>query len=266
MGAQSARLTGGGVNTSIGHYEVFLAEHVTWMLGGDIHAAAAEQERLLRTLGVAARNGVSTAIDLGCGSGAQTLALAALGFAPVIAVDANRALLEELDGHANRGETASAAVRTVQADIRAALPQVARPGSADVIVCMGDTVTHLPDKADISALFVDVARALAPGGQFVLGYRDLTRPAHGTDRFVPVRATSDKVMTCFLEYRDADTVVVHDLLHVRSASGWSFRASDYPKLRIGSDWVRGACTAAGLSVDHDAAGPGGMRLLHAVKA
>jgi SAM-dependent methyltransferase len=254
------------MNTSVDHYDRLLAEHVTWMLGGDIHAAAAEQEQLLRGLGVAARGGASTAIDLGCGSGAQTLALAGLGFAPVVAVDANRALLDELDDHANELGADRGDIRIVQTDIRTALPRVTPPGSAEVVVCMGDTLTHLPAKADVSALLLDAARTLAPGGRLVLTYRDLSRPLHGTDRFIPVRATDDKVLTCFLEYLDADTVVVHDLLHVRSGSDWSFRASGYPKLRIGADWVRDECIAAGLSVDRDFTGPRGMQVLHAVKS
>lgn len=83
---------------------------------------------------------------------------------------------------------------------------------------MGDTLTHLPSKDDVAALLRDVAQSLAPGGQLVLSYRDLTRPLTGTDRFLPVRSTDDRIMTCFLEYADADTVMVHDLIHTRAGA------------------------------------------------
>jgi hypothetical protein len=42
---------------------------------------------------------------------------------------------------------------------------------------MGDTLTHLARKADVSALFQDVFDALHSGGVFVITYRSLTQLA-----------------------------------------------------------------------------------------
>jgi hypothetical protein len=72
---------------------------------------------------------------------------------------------------------------------------------------MGDTLPHLTAKSDVIALLGDVARALAPVGSLVVTYRDLTQPLHGTDRVIPVRATVDRLLTCFLEHLD-ETVCV----------------------------------------------------------
>ncbi|MDX3231536.1 class I SAM-dependent methyltransferase [Streptomyces sp. ME19-01-6] len=246
------------------HYEQLLAAHYTWMTGGDVAASAEDEAKLLRGLGVApASPGPSPAVDLGCGPGAQALALAALGFSPVIAVDTSQALLDELTAAAKRFP--DAAIRPVRADLRTALPELTAPGETDVIVCMGDTLTHLPAKDDVPALLADAARALAPGGRLVITYRDLTRPLEGTDRFLPVRSDADRILTCFLEYIDADTVRVHDLLHLRTAEGWTLRTSSYPKLRIAADWLAGRCRDAGLEVAHDEVGPRGMRVLVAVR-
>jgi len=64
------------------HYDDLLAEHYTWMLGDDIEQAARGQRILLDQLGdpPAGHAGRSVAVDVGCGSGAQTLALADMGF------------------------------------------------------------------------------------------------------------------------------------------------------------------------------------------
>ncbi|MFF7244712.1 class I SAM-dependent methyltransferase [Embleya sp. NPDC008237] len=243
------------------HYDRLLAEQYTWMLGGDIEALAAEQGALLRDLGVVPGPTPGVAVDLGCGPGQQTLALARAGFASVIAVDGNTALLAELARHV-RG---LGGIEPVHADIRGVLPRVARPGTVDVVVCMGDTLPHLPSRADVTALLADTARALAPGGRFVATYRDQSRPLRGTDRFIPVRSDRDRVFTCFLEYVDEDTVMIHDLVHTRAGDSWNLQAGSYPKLRIGSDWLSEQCRRAGLDVRDDTAGPRGIRILHAVK-
>jgi SAM-dependent methyltransferase len=254
------------MSTAANHYEQLLAEQYTWMLGGDLDALADAQTELLRGLGVAPPGDGEpgeggTAVDLGCGPGPQALALARLGFASVIAVDTSKALLDELSLHA----AGLPAIRPVHADLRTALPEVAPPGTAAAIVCMGDTLPHLPRKADVTALITEIRRALAPGGHLVVTYRDLTRPLEGTERFLPVRMSEDRLLTCFLEYADEDTVLVHDLLHIRSGAdgSWSLRTSSYPKLRIGAGWLAAECRAAGLDIRYDAVGPRGMRVLHA---
>lgn len=256
--------------TPVAHYDRLLAEHYTWMLGGDLPALVKGQRAFLTGLGLAPEHAGSLAVDLGCGPGHASLALAGLGFDPVLAVDLSRQFLDELGEAAARGAADAAAVRPVRADIRAALRDrdLVRPGSVGVVVCLGDTLTHLPTRGDVAALLRDVATVLAPGGVAVLSYRDLTVPLTGTDRFLPVRATEDRIMTCFLEYPDDFddyTVVVHDLVHTRRApgEGWTLRAGSYRKLRLAHGWVLDQCRAAGLAVIRDEPGPGpgggGMR-------
>ncbi|MER5391549.1 class I SAM-dependent methyltransferase [Saccharopolyspora sp. NPDC002686] len=252
------------MTTAADHYDRLLAEHYTWMLGGDIHAVASAQLELLRELGVRGDSDDAIAVDLGCGSGAQALALARLGFAPVIAVDTSAALLDELSERAAELDSGHV-VRPVHDDIRSALPRVVEPGTAAAIVCMGDTLPHLPAEADVSDLVGDIARALRPGGQFVATYRDLTGELVGPDRFIPVRSSEDRILTCFLDYVDDSTVLVHDLLHVRSGDGWELAVSSYPKLRLHPEWLAEQCRAAGLDVRRDAPGPRGQRVLHVVQ-
>ncbi|WP_033216624.1 class I SAM-dependent methyltransferase [Kitasatospora phosalacinea] len=243
------------------HYERLLAAHYTWMLGGDIRPVAQTQAELLERLGVLPRSGNDVAVDLGCGPGPQSLALARLGYATVFAVDTSARLLDELSEYAKEAP----AIRPVRADIREALPRLVAAGSASTVVCMGDTLTHLPAAHDVTRLMADAAHCLADGGLLVLTYRDLSTPLSGADRFLPVRATDDRIMTCFVESGAEDTVTVHDLIHTRTEDGWSLQVGSYAKLRLAPAWVAEQCRAAGLRVQEDGIGPRGLRLLTVVK-
>ena len=229
------------------HYEELLAAYYSRMFG-DFEAKVAEQQALLGRLGLRAPAGEATAVDLGCGSGFQSIALARLGFR-VLAVDFSDRLLVEL-GERTRGLPVTA----IAGDIRE-IARIARSG-VELVVCMGDTLTHLEREEDVGRLFGGVAAVLCRGGRFVLTFRDLSGARQGLDRFLPVCAADDLVMTCFLEYERA-TVKVHDLVWTRHPDGWRFRTSAYRKLRLGADSVIARLTQTGFSVERHAA-PAGM--------
>ncbi|MGO4716599.1 class I SAM-dependent methyltransferase [Bradyrhizobium sp. 2TAF24] len=222
------------------HYDSLLAEHYTWMFGLPFAAKVAEQRDTLAALGVGA-GAHGTAIDLGCGPGFQSLALADLGFQRVIAVDTSQALLHELDAH--KGDRP---VETVLADLRD-VDRLAAPGSVETIVCMGDTLTHLASRAEVSGVLGKVRDLLQPGGLLVLTFRDLSAELTGLDRFLPVRADADRIMVCVLDY-EPETVVVSDLVHVRTDEGWTLRKSSYRKLRLGPAALADELTGLGLAV------------------
>ena len=71
------------------HYDGVLAQHYSRMFG-DFETKVDEQRALLERLGVTARPSGGLAVDLGCGSGFQSVALARLGFR-VLAVDFSHA-------------------------------------------------------------------------------------------------------------------------------------------------------------------------------
>jgi len=223
------------------HYDRLLAEHYTWMFGVPFADKVAEQAELLRRAGVSAPR---LAVDLGCGSGFQSLALCRLGAERVFAVDTSRKLLDEMESR--KGDAPVTAVEGDLLDFRTLTP----PG-ADTIVCMGDTLTHLPDKAAVSALFAALAEALPSGGRCVLSYRDLSAAPAGLDRFIPLRATADKIMTCFLERTGPETVTVHDLVHVRTGETWTLRKSAYPKLILPLGDLRRELAGHGLVPDFE---------------
>jgi len=231
------------------HYEDILSSHYS-RLFGDFAAKVAEQRALLERLGVAAGVG-ALAVDLGCGSGFQSLALAQMGFR-VRAVDLSPRLLAEL-----AGRSAGLPVETVAGDLRSAAALV--PPGAALVVCMGDTLSHLPCEADLDDVFTGAAGRLAAGGQLILTFRDLSKEARELDRFIPVCALDDLVVTCFLEY-EPRTVRVHDLVWTRQAGSWRFQRGMYRKLRLAPSAVGARLERAGFRVAGDNA-PGGLAVL-----
>ena len=226
------------MSNAIDHYERLLAEHYTWMFGASRSFKAAEQREILTRLNLAGRE---LAVDLGAGTGFQTIALADMGFKRVLAIDTSARLLQELrDFHGERP------VALVQDDLMHISQHVAA-GTADAVVCMGDTLPHLPARELLPRLFSDVFRTLRPSGQFVLSFRDLSSELLGVDRFTTVRSTADKIMTCFLEYGPV-SVMVHDLIHVREGESWKLLKSCYPKLILSVDAVRRSLEEAGFEV------------------
>jgi SAM-dependent methyltransferase len=214
------------VNSVNEHYDTLLADHYTWMAGGHAEMVAG-QRRILTELGLLA-TGSDRALDLGCGSGFQSVALAQLGF-QVTALDFSRKLLGELVSR--QGQLS---VTALEGDIRDVASLVA-PGFA-VAVCMGDTLTHLPSRESMIQMLANVSHLLDKGGALVLSFRDLTVELTGTERFIPVRSDFNRIMTCFLEY-EPDAVLVHDLVHVRDGKNWTLHKSSYRKLRVSLAWV-----------------------------
>lgn len=216
------------------HYREHLGRVYDWMLG-DFEQASVRSEAQLRGAGLGPGGG-ALAVDLGCGSGLQSVPLARLGYR-VLALDTCKALLQRLEERA-RGLP----IRALEEDLLLFRRRIDEPAAA--IVCMGDTLSHLTSREEVRALLVDAAGALAPGGRLVLGFRDLTSVPV---RFIPVRSDEARILTCILE-EQGDFVVVHDLLHERQESGWKMSVSSYRKLRLGSEGVRADAVAAGLEI------------------
>jgi SAM-dependent methyltransferase len=237
------------------HYENLLAEHYTWMFGTGALEKAAEQRQLLERLGI---GGGALAVDLGAGSGFQSIALADMGFKRVVAIDTSAKLLAEL--RSNRG---ARPVDVIQCDMMRLSEHIAS-ASADVIVCMGDTLPHLPARDLIPSLFASIHRALRSDGAIVLTFRDLSAELRGTDRFIPVRSTADKIMTCFLEY-GPEVVMVHDLVHIRAGDTWVLTKSSYPKLRLSVSTIQRELEQVGFQV-HTQENIRGFSVLAARKA
>jgi SAM-dependent methyltransferase len=233
------------------HYEKHLGPVYTWMIG-DLEAAFARGRTELDQLGLGA-SANRTAVDLGAGFGMHSVPLAERGYA-VTAIDSYKPLLDEL-----RLRSASLPINVVVGEISAFRSYVQRP--VDVVLCMGDTLTHLADFADVDTLLDGAADALRSGGVFAATFRDYTgKPLQGNDRFIPVRSDENRILTCFLEY-GPDRVTVHDLLYEREKDRWRQRVSSYLKLRLHPERVVERLTKLGFVVRLDTGASGMIRVM-----
>jgi SAM-dependent methyltransferase len=232
------------------HYEKMLSPVYAWMVGGAeaaLTAGASEVEDL--ALGLSAG---SLVVDLGAGFGMHAIPLAKAGMR-VVAVDNSEQLLTQLAQLAG-----DLAIRTVQDDLLSFRGHLT--GKPNAVLCMGDTLTHLPDHTNVDFLVQEVAEALAPGGKFVLSFRDFSVPLENEKRFIPVRADERRILTCFLEYEE-DTVVVHDILHERAGDAWDTKVSSYRKLRLSPQRVVASLESFGFEARHESGVRGMVRVV-----
>ena len=132
---------------------------------------------------------------------------------PWLAIDSSALLLRTLRVLRER-----APVRLVCDDLLAFPAYLQEP--PDAILCMGDTIVHLPDVGSVAILVGSAAAALKRGGAFVVSLRDFSVPLLGDQRFIPVRSDDTRLATCFLEFEPTH-VVVHDILHERTSNAGS---------------------------------------------
>ena len=220
------------------HYDQHLAEHYSWLFGG-LPERTKENRALFESLALRSAT-KERALDVGAGSGFQSIPLAQLGYA-VTAVDLSAKLLEELAR--NRGDLP---IETVRKDVLELFPSLPS-GAFAVAVCMGDTLTHLQSFGDVQRLLRETHRVLASGGTFIIAMRDYTKELRGDERFIPVRADEQTIFSCFLEY-EGDHVRVYDVIHSRGEKGWDMRVSSYKKLRIAPDWLEKRARETGFDV------------------
>ncbi len=233
------------------HYETHLGPIYSWMLG-DLEAAFARAAVEVDELKLGAAAG-AVAVDLGAGPGLHTLPLAQRGF-KVTAIDSCQVLLDELQ---LRGAGLPITVHNADLlDFRSHIKE--KPA---VILCMGDTLTHLPSMQAVESLLKSVADSLATAGVFAATFRDYaTNTLEGDARFIPVRADDHRILTCFLEYAE-EHVTVHDVLNTKEQGRWRQTVSSYPKLRLAPERVVAKMSELGFGVRREATANGMVRIV-----
>ena len=227
------------------HYDEVLGSVYSWTLGSLAARVSASEALFGRLLGLAGGGGEHSsqerALDLGCGTGVQTMALARLGYV-VTGIDFSDTMLREY-----RARTASLRATSHKSDISHF--DVGR--GFDAAVCLGDTVSHLQSWDAVDGMFDSLSSALAPGAGFVLATRDHSRVYHGDERFLLIRADEQRSLTCFIE--DAgEHIRITDLLHTREDGKTTMVANSYLKLRVSPKRLITHMTRAGLSlVSHE---------------
>jgi SAM-dependent methyltransferase len=115
-------------------------------------------------------------LDLGCGSGEHTRFLASLGF-KVTGVDVSPAQLEAARAADPKGHYVEAGLTSLAGRVAAG------QGGA---ICVGNTLPHLCEEADLQAFFTDLAQCLAPGAPVLLQLLNYDRILDRGERTFPL--------------------------------------------------------------------------------
>jgi len=234
------------MSTVLQHYATHLGPIYLWMAGG--FERAIEMGRSdLNALGVPVRAGMKV-LDLGAGFGMHAVPLAQAGCS-VSAVDSSGLLLQELTLHSQ-----GLSIKVAEGDLLDFRRHVDVPQS--LVLCMGDTLTHIQSHDEVTHLFEEIAKILVPDGVFALTYRNYMTPASGVGRFILVRSDDTRIHTCFLE-EGRTHMEVHDIVHERNGDAWRMEVSSYNKLRLDPEWVLNALRKAGMT-PQASLGPRGM--------
>jgi SAM-dependent methyltransferase len=232
------------------HYENLLAPYYTWICGGS-DSNFKENLSFFNEHGVRpVRSGI--ALDLGAGTGFQSIPLAESGF-HVFSIDLNHELLAQL-----KKDAKNMPVVTIQDNLLNFNRHIS--SKVEIIVCMGDTLTHLDSLEQVQGLIENVHQALEKGGLFILGFRDMTIELTELDRFIPVRSDEKRIFTCFLEF-EGQYVKIHDVIYEKTDDHWNMKKSFFRKLRISQQWMKECLQKAGFRVESNSMTNGMVTLL-----
>jgi len=232
------------------HYANHLAPIYLWMGGGPVVVIETGTTEI-EALNLPLKDG-DVVLDLGAGFGMHAIPLARRG-ARVTAIDTSAELLRALERLGG-----NLPIQVINDDLLAFQSHVTETPSA--ILCMGDTITHLPDRNTVESLIERASVELPSGGVFVVSFRDYSVPLLEDQRFIPVRSDDDRILTCFLEYQP-EALVVHDILHQRTPEGWQTRVSHYRKLRLSPEHLIASLQSSGFSVRCERGMRGMVRLV-----
>ncbi len=220
------------------HYENHLAPYYAWICGGVEHNL--EQNRNFFEAHDIQPMDTGRAFDLGAGCGFQSIPLAEFGFR-VVAMDLSARLLGELKDNAPH-----LPIATICDDMLNFSNYVR--GNIELVVCMGDTLTHLETLDTVETLLQRAYATLVLGGRMILSFRNLSQALEGLDRFIPVRSDDTTIFTCFLEY-ERSSVRVHDIVYAKKKGQWRLHKSAYRKLIISPEWTQDYMQQIGFTIE-----------------
>lgn len=141
------------------------------------------------------RYGFQTALDVACGTGLHVLALARLGV-HMTGADISDAMLAKARKHAAESGENIRWIHAPMQQIASRLPDT----TYDAIFCLGNSLPHLLDSADLETAFENFATLSAPGGILVLQLLNYVRVLDGKERIVGIRQQQNTMFIRFYDF------------------------------------------------------------------
>jgi len=170
---------------------------------------------------------MSTSLDLGCGSGAYSLALCDLGFSEIHAVDYCTEVLHPLLRTDNRIQTHILDIRLIDNSMFQDM---------DLILCTGDTILYLDNVEEIGQLFSHASNMLNHSGVFLLEFRDFSVELPVLERFKTSKLTESYIKNIGLIYEDGYLFTI-DIINKKVDGNWVTQKGVSRKLRVASDQI-----------------------------
>ena len=153
------------------------------------------------------------AADVGCGTGAYTLALARVGV-QAVGLDPSPEMIHQARGNASRSEQAN--VRFVQAGLADVATVAGTP--LDVVICMGNTLPHVLTDDDLRVGLAAAHRSLRRGGILALQLLNYERILANRERIVSIDTQAGESFVRFYDFLP-DGLVSFNLLRFPQAGG-----------------------------------------------
>ncbi|MHA2020938.1 MAG: class I SAM-dependent methyltransferase [Candidatus Thorarchaeota archaeon] len=186
-------------------------------------------------------------LDMACGSGRHSVALASLG-CHVVGFDTSNGMISAARSHA---EKAGVSVEFLIADMQSFSSKVDAP--FDVVLCLGNSLALLPSLRVLQRVIEAVHDVLAPSGSFIFQVLNFEEILSSGFRFFPIKGgdTSDGkevVFSRFYEHGDESWSTLVATSFVKKGRDWETAISTQRVLHTNLDVLKNAFTKTGFEL------------------
>lgn len=159
-----------------------------------------------------ARYGFTAALDVACGTGLHTIALTRLGI-PTIGIDLSAAMLAQAQRHADELRLT---IPWIQASMGDFARHLAEPSPA--LFCLGNSLPHVLNRAELEAVAQNFYDALAPGGIAAIQILNYQRILAEQQRIVGIHRQAERVYVRLYDFHP-DQLTFHILtIHLQAGA------------------------------------------------
>jgi SAM-dependent methyltransferase len=189
-----------------------------------------------------------TVLDAACGTGRHAIELARRGFA-LTAADPSAGMIARARANAY---TAGARVRFARAGF-GEMASAFGKRAFDALLCLGNSLPHVPNAAGLAAALEDFAACLHPGGLLIIQNRNFDRVLSTRERWMEPQSRSEEGREwLFLRFYDFETdgsLTFHVITLRREAAGdWSQAISSVRLWPLREVELTGALAGAGFEI------------------